>query len=275
MEKKIFISFILTLFLLIFIPAYGLTESSRQGKALVRITSQSAESGAEIYISTCASCHGQQGEGVVGPALRNTKLEREALTKAISFGRLAQVIPMPALGEEMGGPLKKHQVEDVVNFIKNWDQSLIIRAQAKHTAAVAPSKSEAANAPPARAAKDSQAIEKTPTLPQATEKALVESPGQSSPVQATAVAPATSSLPSSSEQLLLEGKELYTNFGCAACHGSEAKGAMGPSLLGKTKDEMVHLVRSPRSAAMPPFSPERLTDADFNKIVNFLNSMGK
>lgn len=275
MEKKIFIALIFTLFLVVFIPAYGLSESSRQGKALVRITSQSAERGAEIYISTCASCHGQQGEGVVGPALRNTKLERQALVKAITFGRLAQVIPMPALGEEMGGPLKKHQIEDVVNFIHNWDQSLIIRAQAKHTAVVAPSKSEAAKAPPARAAKDSQDIEKILSTPQAIEKAPVESPGQSSPGQATAVAPVTSSPPSSSEQLLLEGKELYANFGCAACHGPEAKGAIGPSLLGKNKDEVMRLVRSPRSAAMPPFSPERLSDADLNKIVNFLNSMAK
>lgn len=272
---KIFIAFILTLFLVVFIPAYGMREASRQDKALARITNQSAERGAEIYITACASCHGQQGEGGVGPALSNTKLEREALFKAISFGRLAQVIPMPALGVDMGGPLKKHQIEDIVNFIQNWEQSLIIKAHSKHASAAAPSEAVVAKVSPVKAVPGPPDIEKTPTAPQAAGKASEESADKSLPTQEKATVPPSPSAPSAPEQVLLEGKELYANFGCAACHGPGGKGAVGPSLLGMNKDEVVRLVRIPSSPAMPPYSEERLPQTNLDKIIIFLNSLNK
>lgn len=74
----------------------------------------------------------------MGPALRNTRLDREALNEVISKGRPSKPVAMPAWSQENGGPLKKHQVEDVVNFIKNWNPEYIKEAQSKHKTPAAP-----------------------------------------------------------------------------------------------------------------------------------------
>ena len=178
-------------------------------------------------MSVCSACHGPQGEGAVGPALRNTRLDKAALAEVIKKGRTARPVSMPAWSQENGGPLKKHQVEDVVNFIENWNPEYIKEAQLKHRTATEPS----------------------------TEK------------------PSTESSPAA--QTISQGKELYVNLGCAACHGPEGKGVIGPNIVGQTKDAIVSQVRKPRSPAMPAFSSERLSDSDLEKIVIFIGSLNK
>lgn len=275
MGIKIFIALLLTLFLVAFIPVYGFRETSRQERALARITVQSAERGAETYTTACVSCHGQQGEGVVGPALKNTKLDRGLLVKVVSFGRLAQNIPMPAMGEEMGGPLKRHQIEDVVNFIQNWEQSFIIKSQAKHASSVKSVEVKTVRETPDVRAGDRPVDRGEASSPSpSASKSSGESPGDTIPDKVT---PGVTSAPPASPEdpLSSEGKELYIRFGCAACHGPEGKGATGPSIVGKNKDEVIQLVRKPLSPAMPPFSPGLLSEENLNKIADFLSSMPK
>lgn len=74
----------------------------------------------------------------MGTALRNTRLDRAALVEVISKGRPAKPIAMPAWSQENGGPLKKHQIEDMINFIQNWNPDYIKEAQAKHKTPAAP-----------------------------------------------------------------------------------------------------------------------------------------
>lgn len=89
-------------------------------------------------MAICSACHGPQGEGAIGPALKSTRLDRAALVEVISKGRPAKPISMPAWSQENGGPLKKHQVEDVVDFIQNWSPDYIKEAQLKHKAPATP-----------------------------------------------------------------------------------------------------------------------------------------
>ncbi len=79
--------------------------------------------GAELYTLQCAVCHGSAGEGTIGPALKGSPLDDNALEKTITRGIAGTA--MPAMGEEDGGSLKKHQIKDLVTFILNWNQSLI------------------------------------------------------------------------------------------------------------------------------------------------------
>jgi mono/diheme cytochrome c family protein len=57
------------------------------------------------------------------------------------------------------------------------------------------------------------------------------------------------------------GRELYVSFGCAACHGPNAQGLVGPKLAGTalTFDEVLTQLRTPRGL-MPAFGPEIVTD---------------
>ena len=123
MQQKIIIGLALTLIIVIFIPLYWATESGRQEAARERLKDEAIERGAELYISQCAACHGPAGEGKIGPALKGSPLDDNVLEKIIVRGIAGTA--MPAMGNEDGGPLKEHQIKDLVAFIRNWDQSLI------------------------------------------------------------------------------------------------------------------------------------------------------
>ncbi|MBI2980599.1 MAG: c-type cytochrome [Chloroflexi bacterium] len=122
MQQKILIGLIVTLIIVVFIPTYWAMEPGRQEAARIRQQTEAVERGAKLYSSVCATCHGAQGEGIVGPALKGTQLDDDTLQKFIARG-----IPgtaMPAWGKEDGGPFHQQQIKDLATFIKNWDKVL-------------------------------------------------------------------------------------------------------------------------------------------------------
>ncbi len=70
------------------------------------------------------------------------------------------------------------------------------------------------------------------------------------------------------------GFELYTTVGCAGCHGAEGEGNIGPALAGHTREQVFRQVRAPKGDIMPPFPEDRLSDADVEKIVAWIDSLG-
>lgn len=75
-----------------------------------------------------------------------------------------------------------------------------------------------------------------------------------------------------SAEELASGKQTYQSF-CLACHGPDAKGALGPPLMGHSRDQIVTKVRESKGK-MPAFSPQQLSDADLDKLVKFLENLG-
>lgn len=121
----------------------AVTEQDRMASFERAYASRQIETGATLYESNCASCHGLRGEGGIGPALStidlfNGQRLREIgwqgtldayLRGAINAGRpLASVAyanspqRMPAWGQQYGGPLRPDQVEALVRFIENWGE---------------------------------------------------------------------------------------------------------------------------------------------------------
>lgn len=85
------------------------------------------ERGYNVYEANCARCHGEQGEGGVGPVLnRQDKLfthlsEAYLLTILEVGGRYACGNPdslMPLWAESKGGPLNYRQIEELIAFIR-------------------------------------------------------------------------------------------------------------------------------------------------------------
>jgi mono/diheme cytochrome c family protein len=68
------------------------------------------------------------------------------------------------------------------------------------------------------------------------------------------------------------GKALFASKGCAACHGPNAEGKVGPALAGHTEEEIVKTVRSGKGA-MPAFSTAQLSDAELQEIVEFIEGL--
>jgi mono/diheme cytochrome c family protein len=121
LEKKVGLCLILTLVIITLVLVYWVREPARQEAATTRIQGEAVERGADIYLSGCIGCHGRTGNAPSGINLPQTQLEKLVLTKLISRGTGG----MPAFGNEEGGSLTKHQISDLVTFIRNWDQSLI------------------------------------------------------------------------------------------------------------------------------------------------------
>ena len=52
-----------------------------------------AQDGAATYKAKCAACHGPEGQGKVGPALKGTTLTAEQITDLITKGSDAKKVP--------------------------------------------------------------------------------------------------------------------------------------------------------------------------------------
>lgn len=86
---------------------------------------ESVRRGALLYANNCRTCHGNQGEGFVGPALNRPELKdqdplvlrdnRAWLTHTLQCGRAGTL--MPAWLKEYGGSLNERQIEHLVNLI--------------------------------------------------------------------------------------------------------------------------------------------------------------
>ena len=136
LEKKIAVGLALSVAIAILLPLYLIGEPGRQTAAAQRQQHESTVRGAEVFVSTqCATCHGARGEGKIGPALNGTKLDEAALIKSISRGRPGTA--MMAWSADLDGPLKRHQITDLANFIKNWDNALVEAAERAHGAPAA------------------------------------------------------------------------------------------------------------------------------------------
>ena len=73
-----------------------------------------------------------------------------------------------------------------------------------------------------------------------------------------------------------QGRLLYTNFGCYACHGYEGQGAAitGPRIAPDPLPmaAFTEVIRRPPNV-MPAYSPDVLSDEDLQRIHTFLQSI--
>jgi len=77
--------------------------------------------GAQLYATYCASCHGEQGSGGLGPVLNSqqflSRFDDATIRDAILYGGWRPNSQMPAYGSH----LTSAQVETLVNFIRAWE----------------------------------------------------------------------------------------------------------------------------------------------------------
>lgn len=119
------VSFILTLAILFSFQLYisrepGRIEADQSREQLIAITA-----GRSLYFENCAMCHGDQGEGVDAPPL-NDKNFLLNTTNDRMFSLIGSGVPsseMPAWNQVHGGPFTDQQVNQLVAFIREWEQN--------------------------------------------------------------------------------------------------------------------------------------------------------
>jgi plastocyanin/mono/diheme cytochrome c family protein len=122
-SKQINIMVILIFLLLVVLGAYALFDPLREQQAKATQTDLLAQRGATLFVTNCRPCHGDVGQGRIGPALNRADLRDPGkLTQNQSFvmdtiqcGRVGTL--MPTWGAEFGGPLDDEQVRDLVTLI--------------------------------------------------------------------------------------------------------------------------------------------------------------
>lgn len=122
-SKQINIMVILIFLTLIALGAYTLFDPQRQENAQAQQTDVLAERGAALFAQYCRPCHGDVGQGRIGPALNRPelhdplKLEQNQLFvyNTINCGRVGTL--MPTWGLANGGPLNDEQIHDLVTLI--------------------------------------------------------------------------------------------------------------------------------------------------------------
>jgi mono/diheme cytochrome c family protein len=78
-----------------------------------------AAEGAATYLQNCSPCHGDQGQGIDAPALRNNQYVQSGDSQDI-FNTVANGRPdteMPAWLQDNGGPLVQSQIQNVIAYL--------------------------------------------------------------------------------------------------------------------------------------------------------------
>lgn len=149
MQVKIVIGTIAFMLTMIVVGFVALREPARMEAFSNARLGRSIENGAEIFTSNCSTCHGVNGRaeecfdpssgeptGCIGRPLNNAELlcgQRSARMRALEWAGSKQDFigstvdagrpwnGMPTWGEQYGGPLQDHQVDDVTDFVLNWE----------------------------------------------------------------------------------------------------------------------------------------------------------
>jgi mono/diheme cytochrome c family protein len=104
-------------------PVYATFEPARMSAAQQVFRQRSLVEGTEIYLESCAQCHGAAGEGLgVMPSLNNPALadaNTDFLFKTIA--RAAHGTTMAAWHVDEGGILSDYQIEELVTLIQFVD----------------------------------------------------------------------------------------------------------------------------------------------------------
>ena len=129
MNKYTIVSLIALLIVVAALPVYALYESGRMDGAKVALSERYVAEGADMYVESCASCHGADGTGIGAmPALNNpnlAKADRDVLYDTIAHSPHGTA--MSAWHVDEGGALNSFQVEGLVTLIMSADWNEVSR----------------------------------------------------------------------------------------------------------------------------------------------------
>lgn len=121
--RHIVVAFGFTLAILVIFQVYIFREPARIQAVEAADKSVAEATGRDLFASNCTACHGQNGQGNVGPALNSQQLLKTTSDDTL-FNLIRTGVPgsvMPAWGQIFGGPFTDEQVVQLVAFIRAWE----------------------------------------------------------------------------------------------------------------------------------------------------------
>lgn len=127
------------------ILALFVMEDSRMEAQTGNWDGRSIEKGAEIFANNCYTCHGPNGQGASGPALNSRYFFEHRLQDigfagtledyvklTVSAGRPSNAhsqwgVIMPTWSNRFGGPLRDDQVQQVTDYVMNWESTALLQ----------------------------------------------------------------------------------------------------------------------------------------------------
>lgn len=210
--------------------------------------SAAIERGEAVYQRlVCMACHGQQGEGGVGPTLAKTQLDLEQVIAQVR-NPVGNVMP-PISGDQASD----EEIADVYAYLQSLPLPETVVASV--LLAGGPTEEPASATPTA-----------TPVPPTATPTRTRPTP------TATSQPTPTASTPSAD---IARGEATFKRLGCNACHGQQGEGSIGPTLA-QTQLELERVigqVRNPVGDVMPPFGTGQVSDDEIGDIYAYLQSL--
>jgi mono/diheme cytochrome c family protein len=122
-SRFIIAGLVLVIAILVAFQLYFLREPARIHSAEAGDQAAAVNAGRALFATNCTTCHGQNGEGVIGPALNSQGLLKTT-SDATLMALIRSGVPgsvMPAWGQAFGGPLTDEQVTQLAAFIRAWE----------------------------------------------------------------------------------------------------------------------------------------------------------
>jgi mono/diheme cytochrome c family protein len=132
MERQITWCFVLTLAIAVFLTVYWVFEPSRLKATTERMRLEEVDRGRDLYLTHCGDCHGRYGEGSGAVAPLNSKRFLEEVDDQVMFRMIERGIPqtgMAPLGDTEGGPLNREHIDNIVVFIRDWEETAPLLAE--------------------------------------------------------------------------------------------------------------------------------------------------
>ncbi len=126
MNKPLLITLAAAALFVIVFPIYGVREVLRMETAKQKLQEKKVVEATEMYVTSCASCHGTQGEGLgISPVLNNDglrKAEHDYLFKMIAHPPHGTPMAIWHLDEAVN--LSEYQVEGLITLIRyaDWEE---------------------------------------------------------------------------------------------------------------------------------------------------------
>ncbi len=135
----------------LFSTVLAIQEPSRMEDFTVAFQARQIEGGAALFESNCRSCHGPQGKGIEGvaPSINAADLYDGSRLEAVGYAgsvedyvrsAIAAGRPLPSEGtnypqrmptwsQDYGGPLRGDQVEALVQYVMNWEETALAEGE--------------------------------------------------------------------------------------------------------------------------------------------------
>ena len=115
---------VLTVLLFLAFPIFRFYEPANRAEAREVLIESMVAQGEELYAANCASCHGDDGEGVDAPALNSQQFLTSVTDEQVS-SIIAHGIPgseMSAYGLDFGGFLTLQQINGITAFLRSLEE---------------------------------------------------------------------------------------------------------------------------------------------------------